>query len=50
MVDLGNDEYKHMLCVDGAAIERPIILKPGEEWTGRVELVVVPSTLYIDDL
>ncbi|MCD9558767.1 hypothetical protein HAX54_016352 [Datura stramonium] len=49
MVDLGDEEYKHMLCVDGAAIERPIILKPGKEWTGRVELVMVPSTLYSDD-
>ncbi|KAJ4836367.1 hypothetical protein Tsubulata_040527, partial [Turnera subulata] len=26
------------LCVDGAAIEKPITLKPGEEWTGRLEL------------
>ncbi|CAN4124998.1 unnamed protein product [Withania somnifera] len=50
MVDLGNEEYKHMLCVDGAAIEKPIILKPGKEWTGCVELVVVPSTLYSDNL
>ncbi|PHT36016.1 hypothetical protein CQW23_23716, partial [Capsicum baccatum] len=49
MGDLGNEEYKHMLCVDGAAIEKPIILKPGKEWAGRVELVVVPSTLYSDD-
>ncbi|KAL3325868.1 hypothetical protein AABB24_036877 [Solanum stoloniferum] len=50
MVDLGNDEYKYMLCVDGAAIERPISLRPGDEWTARVELVVVPSTLSSDDL
>jgi len=50
MVDLGNDEYKYMLCVDGAAIERPITLKPGNEWTARVELMVVPSTLSSDDL
>ncbi|KAG5626629.1 hypothetical protein H5410_011847 [Solanum commersonii] len=44
MVDFGDDEYKQMLCVDGAAIEKPITLKPGEEWTGRVELVAVPSS------
>lgn len=50
MADLGNDEYKHMLCVDGAAIEKPIALKPGNEWTARVEYVVVPSTLSTDDL
>uniref|UniRef100_A0A5B7BNI1 glucose-6-phosphate 1-epimerase n=1 Tax=Davidia involucrata TaxID=16924 RepID=A0A5B7BNI1_DAVIN len=43
MVDLGDEEYKQMLCVDGAAIEKPITLKPGEEWTSRLELSVVPS-------
>ncbi|KAK4747900.1 hypothetical protein SAY87_014486 [Trapa incisa] len=42
--DLGDEEYKHMLCVDGAAIEKPIPLKPGEEWTGRLELSFVPSS------
>ncbi|XWS76922.1 hypothetical protein CRYUN_Cryun01aG0219000 [Craigia yunnanensis] len=44
MIDFGDDEYKQMLCVDGAAIEKPVTLKPGEEWTGRLELSVVPST------
>ncbi|GAV63538.1 Aldose_epim domain-containing protein [Cephalotus follicularis] len=44
MLDFGDEEYKRMLCVDGAAIEKPITLKPGEEWTGRLELSVVPSS------
>lgn len=44
IVDFGDEEYKHMLCVDGAAVENPITLKPGEEWTGRLELSVVLST------
>ncbi|KAL5539373.1 hypothetical protein UlMin_044416 [Ulmus minor] len=44
MVDFGDEEYKQMLCVDGAAIEKPITLKPGEEWTGRLELSVVLSS------
>ncbi|CAL5187397.1 unnamed protein product [Lathyrus oleraceus] len=44
IVDFGDEEYKQMLCVDGAAVENPITLKPGEEWTGRLELSVVPST------
>ncbi|KAF9689268.1 hypothetical protein SADUNF_Sadunf01G0074300 [Salix dunnii] len=43
MVDFGDEEYKQMLCVDGAAIEKQISLKPGEEWTGRLELSVVHS-------
>ncbi|KAJ0965624.1 hypothetical protein J5N97_026762 [Dioscorea zingiberensis] len=37
MVDFGDDEYKHMLCVEAAAIEKPITLKPGEEWKGRLK-------------
>ncbi|XP_031286635.1 putative glucose-6-phosphate 1-epimerase isoform X2 [Pistacia vera] len=44
MVDFGDEEFKQMLCADGAAIEKPITLKPGEEWTGRLELSVVPSS------
>lgn len=44
MADIGDDEYKHMVCVDGAAIERKISLRKGEEWTGRIELVAVPSS------
>ncbi|KAK6137313.1 hypothetical protein DH2020_028941 [Rehmannia glutinosa] len=43
ITDFGKDEYKHMLCVDAAAIENPITLKPGEEWTGRVELSITSS-------
>ncbi|CAI9101182.1 OLC1v1038444C1 [Oldenlandia corymbosa var. corymbosa] len=50
MADLGDGEYKHMLCVDAAAIEKPITLRPGEEWTGRVEFTVVASSFCCDDL
>ena len=41
--DLGDDEYKKMLCVDGAAIEKPITLKPEEEWSAQLELSVLSS-------
>ncbi|CAK8544883.1 unnamed protein product [Lathyrus sativus] len=44
MVDFGDEEYKQMLCVDAAVIEKPVNLKPGEEWTGRLQLSVVPSS------
>lgn len=50
MGDFGDEEYKQMVCVDGAAIVRPITLKPGEEWTGRVQLKVVPSSFCSDHL
>ncbi|KAK1608720.1 hypothetical protein QYE76_032393 [Lolium multiflorum] len=44
MQDFGDSEYKHMLCVEPAAVEKPITLKPGEEWKGRVALSAVPSS------
>lgn len=44
MVDFGDEEYKHMLCVEAAAVEKPITLKAGEEWKGRQELSAVPSS------
>ncbi|KAK6137312.1 hypothetical protein DH2020_028940 [Rehmannia glutinosa] len=47
--DFGKDEYKFMLCVDAAAIENPITLKPGEEWKGRVELSVMSCHPYRTD-
>ncbi|KVH97293.1 putative glucose-6-phosphate 1-epimerase [Cynara cardunculus var. scolymus] len=50
MADLGDDEYRQMICVDGAVIEKPISLKPGEEWKGRLEIVVVPSSFCSEDL
>ncbi|CAK8577906.1 unnamed protein product [Lathyrus sativus] len=50
MVDFGDEEYKHMLCVDGAVIEKPVNLKPGEEWTGRIQLSVVGSSFCSDRL
>ncbi|KAB1219554.1 putative glucose-6-phosphate 1-epimerase [Morella rubra] len=50
MVDFGDEEYKQMLCVDGAAIEKQITLKPGEEWTGRLQLSVEPSSFCSEHL
>ncbi|XP_078431650.1 galactose mutarotase-like superfamily protein isoform X2 [Wolffia australiana] len=45
--DFGDEEYKQMVCVDGAAVDQPITLRPGEEWTGRLELSSVPSSLSV---
>lgn len=42
--DLGDVDYKTMLCVDSAAIETPIVLKPFEEWKGYQELSTVSSS------
>ena len=46
--DCGDEDYKKMVCVDGAAVERPIALKPGEEWTGQLELEPVNSSFFSD--
>ncbi|KAJ3695186.1 hypothetical protein LUZ60_000563 [Juncus effusus] len=50
MNDLGDEEYKQMLCVDAAAIEKQIVLKPNEEWTGKLELSSISSTCCHDHL
>ncbi|KAI4355872.1 hypothetical protein L6164_004601 [Bauhinia variegata] len=48
--DFGDDEYKHMLCVEPACVEKPITLKPGEEWKGRQEISAVPSSYFSGQL
>lgn len=50
MADFGDDEYKHMLCVEAAAVEKAITLKPGEEWKARQEISVVPSSYFSGQL
>ncbi|KAF3777879.1 putative glucose-6-phosphate 1-epimerase [Nymphaea thermarum] len=42
--DFGDEDYKVMLCVDSAAIENRIVLKPCEEWRGYQELSTVHSS------
>ncbi len=34
MADFGDDEYKDMVCIEAAAIEKPVVLAPGEHWKG----------------
>eukprot|EP00250_Pteridium_aquilinum_P009685 c18859_g1_i1 orf=638-1630(+) len=46
MADFGDDEYKHMLCLQPAAVEKPITLKPGEEWKGRQKILTVYSSYH----
>lgn len=35
MTDMAEHEYRKMLCVEAAIIDRPISLAPGESWLGR---------------
>lgn len=36
--DLGDEEYRRMLCVEPAQVERPVRLASGEEWRGALRL------------
>lgn len=42
--DLGDEDYKTMLCVDSASVENTIALKPYEEWKGHQEISTVSSS------
>ncbi|KAL5208026.1 hypothetical protein ABZP36_032461 [Zizania latifolia] len=42
--DFGEEEYRCMLCVGAAQVEKPITFRPGEEWQSRQEISVVPSS------
>eukprot|EP00252_Welwitschia_mirabilis_P026219 TRINITY_DN84_c0_g1_i1.p1 TRINITY_DN84_c0_g1~~TRINITY_DN84_c0_g1_i1.p1 ORF type:complete len:296 (+),score=57.99 TRINITY_DN84_c0_g1_i1:223-1110(+) len=50
MADFGDDEYKHMVCIEAAAVEHPIVLRPHEEWKGRQELSTVSSSYFSGQL
>jgi glucose-6-phosphate 1-epimerase len=40
MADMAPDGYRRMLCVEAAAIEPPIALPPGHEWSGMQSITV----------
>ena len=39
--DMAPDNWRHMLCVEAAAVRNPVIVPAGEEWYGRQTLVAV---------
>ncbi|MBS1159363.1 MAG: Aldose 1-epimerase [Proteobacteria bacterium] len=39
--DMPADGWRHMLCVEAAAVREPVVLPAGEEWYGRQTLVAV---------
>ena len=41
--DLGVEDYKRFVAVEPVAVEKPIILKPRQEWKGVLQVSVVPS-------
>ncbi len=36
--DMPAEGYRHMLCVEAAAVEHPLVLEPGESWVGLQSL------------
>ncbi|MFT4269026.1 MAG: D-hexose-6-phosphate mutarotase [Xenophilus sp.] len=41
LADLPDDGWRHMLCVEAACIDAPVVLAPGACWTGWQELSVL---------
>lgn len=41
LADMPKDGFRRMLCVEAAAVARPIIVAPGEFWVGRQTLVAL---------
>ena len=39
--DMAPDGWRHMLCVEAAAVRDPVVVLAGEEWYGRQTLVAV---------
>jgi len=40
LADMPDDGYRHMLCVEAAAIDDPVRLAPGDTWSGAQRLSV----------
>ena len=40
-VDMADDEYQQMLCIESANVQTPIHLEPGEEWQGQQKITVI---------
>jgi glucose-6-phosphate 1-epimerase len=41
LADMPDDGYRHMLCVEAAAIDTPVQLAPGAQWQGWQQLTVL---------
>ncbi len=40
MSDMGPDDWKHMLCVESAAVATPVMLEPNARWSGTQRLTL----------
>lgn len=42
LADMEPGGERRMLCVEAAAVQRPVVLQPGEQWAGMQALTVLP--------
>jgi glucose-6-phosphate 1-epimerase len=42
MSDLEPEGWRRMLCVEAAAVARPVVVAPGARWEGRQRLEALP--------
>ncbi|ATB26931.1 D-hexose-6-phosphate mutarotase [Melittangium boletus] len=45
LADLPDEGYRHFVCIESAAVERPVCLSPGDEWLASQHLSVLSSPL-----
>lgn len=38
LADLGPEQHRHFVCVEAANVLKPVVLAPGESWSGRQRL------------
>lgn len=43
LADMPPDGWRHMLCVEAACIEQPVLLLPGKRWLGWQQIELMPS-------
>ena len=41
LADMPDDGYRHMLCVEAASIDEPVLLAPGGQWQGWQQLTIL---------
>lgn len=44
LAEFGDNDYKRMVSMSCGSVEKPIVLKPSEEWKGCQELSAVSSS------
>jgi glucose-6-phosphate 1-epimerase len=44
LADMPTDGWRHMLCVEAACVEQPVLLQMGERWQGWQQMDLLPQT------